>query len=96
MEEVEDNFEEGMEEEGENEGEEGFEEMYDNEEEGGLEEDVFQDNTQDTHQLRRAQSFDCLPQEEILKQSKSMIDDVKQLCYIPSAAAAATLLRGYK
>eukprot|EP01118_Nematostelium_gracile_P013300 TRINITY_DN4_c0_g1_i2.p1 TRINITY_DN4_c0_g1~~TRINITY_DN4_c0_g1_i2.p1 ORF type:complete len:540 (-),score=136.34 TRINITY_DN4_c0_g1_i2:83-1480(-) len=46
--------------------------------------------------MKRSQSFECLTQEEIMKQSAGMIEDVKQLCFIPTSAAAATLLRGYK
>jgi ariadne-1 len=71
--------------------------MYDEEgEEEGLEDDMFHDTVQESTTLRRSHSYEALPQEEIVNQSKKMIDDVKQLCHIPTAAAAATLLRAYK
>lgn len=46
--------------------------------------------------LPRSASYDCLAEEEILSQSKKMIDDIKQVCALPTDAAAATMLRSYK
>ena len=99
MSDEEDNFEEieeteeGMEDE--EMGEDLEDAMYDNEEEE-LESDIFHDSSQEVVTLRRSHSYESLRQEEILGQSKKMIEDVKQLCHIPTAAAAATLLRAFK
>ena len=46
--------------------------------------------------MKRSRSFEVIPNEEILSQSKHMIDDIVQVCGIPTAAAAAILLRHFK
>eukprot|EP01116_Phalansterium_solitarium_P016041 TRINITY_DN3629_c0_g1_i2.p2 TRINITY_DN3629_c0_g1~~TRINITY_DN3629_c0_g1_i2.p2 ORF type:complete len:507 (-),score=120.91 TRINITY_DN3629_c0_g1_i2:43-1563(-) len=46
--------------------------------------------------LTRTVSFEVLPQPEIMKKSRTLIDEVVQVCGVPSDAAAAVLLRHYK
>lgn len=64
-----------------------------------LEEDnvlEFQDDEPPKQLLKRTRSFDVLPNTEILSQSKALIDDIVQVCGIPTAAAATILLRHFK
>ncbi len=94
------------EEENESMGEE-EEEIEDDDEEDLDEEDVeedeeleenelFADDDPPSRKLMRTNSFDVLPQSNILKESKRLIDEIVQVCGIPTAAAAAALLRAFK
>jgi hypothetical protein len=58
--------------------------------------DLFPDDEPPKAILKRSRSFEVIPNEEILKESKAMIDDIVQVCGIPTSAAAAILLRHFK
>lgn len=66
------------------------------EEEEDEEEDMFPDDEPPSVRLVRSTSFDVLPQNNIIKESKKLIDEVQQVCGIPTAAAATALLRFFK
>ena len=57
---------------------------------------MFPDDEPPKTMMKRSRSFEVIPNEEILSQSKHMIDDIVQVCGIPTAAAAAILLRHFK
>jgi len=66
---------------------------------GGLElesDPMFGDEPSPSMKISRTASFEVLPQEAITNNSKKMIDEVVQVCGIPTEAAAAALLRYYK
>jgi hypothetical protein len=46
--------------------------------------------------MKRSRSYEVLPYEDIMKDSKALIDDIVQVCGIPTAAAATILLRHFK
>lgn len=83
---VEEEFDEGVEEDADEEMASGSEE---------LEDDLF-DEPEITRKLVRTQSFEVLPTKAIVQETQKLIDDVLSVCNIPSAAAAALLLRHFK
>lgn len=60
------------------------------------EEDMFPDDEPPSTRLVRSTSFEVLPQTNIITASKKLIDEVQQVCGIPTAAAATALLRYFK
>ena len=60
------------------------------------EEDLFPDDEPIKSTLKRTRSFEVIPHEEIVKESKTLIDDIMQVCGIQTAAAATILLRYFK
>lgn len=46
--------------------------------------------------LKRTRSFEVIPGSQIVKSAKSQIDDVMQVCAIPTVSAATLLLRNFK
>lgn len=94
-EDFEDEGEEMLEEDEDIEDDENMGEASGDEEDDG--EDIFQDNDEPKGTiLKRTNSYEVLPQANIMKESKSLISDVMQLCSIPTAAATAALLRHFK
>lgn len=77
-----------------------FEEEADfSEGEDGLESDdegMFNEAEPNMPTLHRTASYSCLPEQEIIAESKRLINEVKQVCSIPTDAAAAALLRYFK
>lgn len=75
-----------------------IDEEFDEEEEDmeENEEEQFVDDEPPSRKFTRSTSFEVLPQDNIIKESKTLIDEVVQVCGIPTAAAAATLLRHFK
>lgn len=81
------------EEEEENELDEEFEEEEEEQEE---ERDMFPDDEPPKSTLKRTKSYEVIPHDSILKDSKKLIDDIVQVCGIPTAAAATILLRHFR
>jgi len=80
--------EDGMDDEGECnlEGSQGREEAED----AFIEEEIL------AEKIKRSSSFEVLTEDSIIKDSKSMIEEVAQLCGIPTSAVSAALLRHFK
>jgi len=72
------------------------EDMMKDEDDECSEEDELFGEVENQRKLIRTQSYEVLPQKDILKESQRLIDDVLSVCNIPSAAAAALLLRHAK
>lgn len=87
---------ESMEEEELEEDGEDIDEEVEEDEDVDEDNDLFADDEPPSRKLMRTNSFDVLPQANIMKESKRLIDEVVQVCGIPTSAAAAALLRAYK
>jgi hypothetical protein len=59
--------------------------------------DLFaQEDDIPSRKLTRSSSFEVLTQDNIMNNSKTLIEEVRQVCGIPTSAAAAGLLRHFK
>jgi len=74
---------------------EGEEEMSEEElEENSFEEEMFTE--EEPPKFSRSQSFEVLPSDLLLNDTKKLINEVMQVCGIPTVAAATVLLRFFK
>eukprot|EP01114_Cavostelium_apophysatum_P018563 TRINITY_DN576_c0_g1_i1.p1 TRINITY_DN576_c0_g1~~TRINITY_DN576_c0_g1_i1.p1 ORF type:complete len:511 (+),score=127.36 TRINITY_DN576_c0_g1_i1:176-1708(+) len=88
-----DEFDEGVDEDMEdNEEIEDLDDVDDDDEK----EDFFVETEPVVTKMQRSHSYEVLKQESILNESKHLIDAVVSVCGIPTAAAAAALLRHFK
>lgn len=85
--------EDNMEEDEDVEDEEFDEDLLDDDEK---EDDFFVETEPVVTKMQRSHSYEVLKQESILNESKHLIDSVVSVCGIPTAAAAAALLRHFK
>lgn len=73
-----------------------MEEEFEDDEEDPGNEFFAHDEEPPSRKLVRTSSFEVLSQETIMSASKDLIEGVRQVCSIPTSAAAAALLRHFK